>query len=129
MNFCIENKIIERVHFLGARSDVPDVLDALDLFVFSSLHEGLPVAVSEAMLAKVPMIVSDIEPLLEASNNGEFAEVFEVKNAEMLSEKILKLLKDKTLREELASRAHEFAKENFSIEAHLRQLKKLYESL
>jgi len=129
INFCIENKIIERVHFLGARSDVPDVLDALDIFIFSSLHEGLPVAVSEAMLANVPMIVSDIEPLLEVSDNGKYAEVFEVKNAEMLSEKILKLLKDKNLREDLASRALEFAKENFSIEAHLRELKKLYESL
>ena len=108
---------------------MPDVLDALDIFVFSSLHEGLPVAVSEAMLANVPMIVSDIEPLLEVSDNGKYAEVFEVKNAEMLSEKILKLLKDKKLREDLASRALEFAKENFSIEAHLRELKKLYESL
>lgn len=129
INFCIENHIIERVHFLGARNDVPDVLDALDIFVFSSLHEGLPVAVSEAMLANVPMIVSDIEPLLEVTDNGKYAEVFEVKNAEMLSEKILKLLKDKNLREDLARRALEFAKKNFSIEAHLRELKKLYESL
>ncbi|CAN5293012.1 glycosyltransferase family 4 protein [soil metagenome] len=129
INLCIKHKIIERVHFLGARSDVPDILDALDVFVFSSLHEGLPVAVSEAMLAKVPMIVSDIEPLLEVSGNGKYAEVFEVKNAEMLSEKILKLLKDTHLRKNLADRALEFAKENFSIEAHLRELKKLYDSI
>ncbi len=126
-NFCIENKIIERVHFLGGRSDVPDVLAALDLFVFSSLHEGLPVAMSEAMLSKVPLIVSDIEPLLEASANGKYAEVFPAQNHEILSEKMLKLLKDKDLREKLAARAFEFAEENFSIEAHLRQLKKLYE--
>ena len=128
INFCTENKIVEQVHFLGARSDVPDILDALDIFVFSSLHEGLPVAVSEAMLASLPMIVSDIEPLLEVSDNGKYAEVFEVKNADMLSEKILKLSTDKNLREDLASRALGFAKENFSIEAHLRELKKLYES-
>jgi glycosyltransferase involved in cell wall biosynthesis len=129
INFCIEHKIIERVHFLGARADVPDVLDALDVFVFSSLHEGLPVAISEAMLASVPMIVSDIEPLVEVSDGGKYAEVFPVKNAEALSEKILKLLKDAPLREDLASRAREFAAGNFSIEAHLRELKKLYESL
>ena len=129
INFCIENKIIDRVHFLGARSDVPDILNALDVFVFSSLHEGLPIAVSEAMLAGVPMIVSDIEPLLEATGDGKCAEVFPVKNAEILSDKILKLLKDERLREDLAKRAREFAKENFSIEAHLSELKKLYESL
>ncbi len=129
IRFCAENKIAEKVHFLGARSDIPDVLAALDVFVFSSLHEGLPVAVSEAMLARVPMIVSDIEPLLEASDGGKYAEVFPVKNVEILTGKILKLLKNARLREELANRAFEFAKENFSIEAHLRDLKKLYASL
>lgn len=129
VDFCRENGIADKVHFLGGRSDVPDILNALNLFVFSSLHEGLPIAMSEAMLAKVPLIVSDIEPLLEASENGNYAEVFPVQNAEILSEKIMKLLKDKDLRENLASRAFKFAEENFSIEAHLRELKKLYESL
>lgn len=129
LNFCIEHKIIERVHFLGGRSDVPDVLAALDLFIFSSLHEGLPVAMAEAMLAKVPLIVSDIEPLLEASDDGKYTEIFPAQNAEVLSEKMLKLLKDKNLREDLANRAFEFAQENFSIEAHIQSLKKLYESL
>jgi glycosyltransferase involved in cell wall biosynthesis len=129
INFCIDNRIIERVHFLGQRGDVPDVLAALDVFVFSSLHEGLPVAVSEAMLAGVPMIVSDIEPLLEATGDGRFAEVFPVKNAPVLSEKILRLLKNKAAREDLSRRARGFAEENFSIEAHLRELKKLYESI
>lgn len=127
--FCRENGIEARVHFLGMRSDVPDILAALDLFIFSSLHEGLPVAVSEAMLAGVPMIVSDIEPLLEATANGEFAGVFPVKNVEVLTEKILKLLDDEGSRKDLAARALEHAKENFSIHAHMRELKKLYESL
>jgi glycosyltransferase involved in cell wall biosynthesis len=129
VQFCDENKIADRVHFLGGRNDIPDVLASLDLFVFSSLQEGLPVAVSEAMLARAPMIVSDIEPLMEASGNGQYAEVFQTQNAAELAEKITKLLKDKKLREDLANRAFDFAAENFSIEAHLRELKKLYDSI
>lgn len=129
VSFCEERGIADRVHFLGARKDVPDVLAALDLFVFSSLKEGLPIAVNEAMLAKVPMIVSDIEPLLEASAGGEYAEVFHTQNASELAEKILKLLTNVNLREDLANRAFDFARENFSIEAHLRELKKLYHSI
>jgi len=129
LDFCEKNGIAEKVHFLGGRNDVPDILEALDLFVFSSLHEGLPVAVSEAMLANVPIIVSDIEPLLEASGNGKYAEVFPVQNAEVLSEKILKLLRDERLREDLATRALKFATENLSIQAHLRELRKLYNSI
>ena len=111
------------------RSDVPDLLAAMDLFVFSSLHEGLPVAVSEAMLAGVPMIVSDIEPLMEASANGQYAEVFPVKNVGILTEKILELLQDEDLRAGLAARALIHAEDNFSIDAHIRDLKKLYLSL
>ncbi len=129
VRFCKENNIADRVHFPGARGDIPDILASLDLFVFSSLQEGLPVAVTEAMLARVPMIVSDIEPLLEASGDGKYAEVFKTQNASELSDKILKLLKDKNLREDLANRAFDFARENFSIEAHLRELKKLYQSI
>lgn len=129
VTFCREAGIEDRVQFLGMRSDVPDILAALDLFVFSSLHEGLPVAVSEAMLAGVPMLVSDIEPLLEATANGEFAEVFPIKNVEVLTEKILKLLGDESLRNDVATRALKHAEQNFSIAAHMGELKKLYGSL
>jgi len=129
VDFCRTQAISDRVHFLGERRDVPDILAALDFFVFSSLQEGLPIAAAEAMLAKVPLIVSDIEPFLEASANGEYAEIFPVGNHEVLSGKILKFLKDESLREDLASRAFDYARENFSIEAHLTNLKNLYQSL
>jgi glycosyltransferase involved in cell wall biosynthesis len=129
VKFCKANNIAEKVHFLGVRNDVPDILAALDLFVFSSLHEGLPIALNEAMLAEVPLVVSDIEPLLEATENGKYAEVFQTKNATELSVKIIKLLQNKDLREDLAKRTKSFADETFSIEAHLSNLKSLYKSL
>lgn len=127
--FCVREGIAGRVHFLGARDDVPDILASLDVFVFSSLYEGLPIAVTEAMLAGVPLVLSDIEPLLEVSDGGNCAEIFPVKNAGALSGKIIKLLEDEDLRKDLAARAHRFAAENFSIEAHIRKLKKLYRTL
>ncbi len=129
LNFCIEAGIADRVHFLGGRSDVPDILAALDVFVFSSLHEGLPLAVSEAMLAGVPMIVSDIEPLLEATAGGEFAEVFHVADHDALSKKLSLLLADPAKRRDLSTRAKAFALDNFSIDSHLRALTQLYASL
>ena len=129
VKICAENGTSEKVQFLGGRGDVPDILHALDVCVSSSLAEGLPIAVNEAMLAGVPTILSNIAPLLEASNDGEFAEIFTVENESELSEKVLKLLANRDLRKDLAIRAKQFAKENFSIEAHLDKLHKLYERL
>jgi glycosyltransferase involved in cell wall biosynthesis len=108
---------------------VPNILNSLDLFVFSSLHEGLPIALNEAMLAKIPIVVSDIEPLLEATQNGKFAAVFPKRDSDKLADEIIKLLRNNELRRTFADQSFDFAKETFSIEAHLRNLKELYESI
>ena len=129
LNFCLERNITDRVHFVGARGDVPDILAELDVFVFSSLYEGLPVAVAEAMLAGVPMIVSEIAPLLEATANGEVAETFPVKDVSTLSGKLAGLLSSEPKRKELSRKALAYANENFSITAHLRDLKELYQTV
>jgi len=47
------------VQFLGSRSDVPDLLQAGDVFVFPSLYEGFPGAVLEAQAAGLPCVISD----------------------------------------------------------------------
>jgi glycosyltransferase involved in cell wall biosynthesis len=129
LEVCITNGIVDNVHFLGARPDVPDILDELDLFVFSSRQEGFPVAVSEAMLAGVPLIVSDIEPLREAVCDGEFGEMFLAGDFAELRQKIVGLLGDHERRLRLADSAREYALEHFSIDAHLQRLKDLYSRL
>ena len=54
--------IAERVRFLGVRSDVADLMQAMDVFVFPSLYEGLPVTMVEAQAAGLPCIISDKVP-------------------------------------------------------------------
>jgi glycosyltransferase involved in cell wall biosynthesis len=130
VSVCLEAGITNNVHFLGGRSDVADILSELDIFVLSSRQEGFPVAVSEAMLAGVPLIVSDIEPLREAIlDDGNLGEMFPVGNFQILSEKILGLLGDDARRHKLADNARIYARENFSVDAHLHRLKKLYAGL
>lgn len=129
VKICRESGISNRVFFLGARSDVPKILNSLDIFVLSSLHEGLPIAVLEAMLAKIPCVLSDIEPLLEVSKTGEFAEIFVTQNAEDLAQKLIKLAENESFRLELAKKSKFYAERNFSIEAHIANLKTLYESI
>lgn len=51
--------IDDKVHFLGARDDVPKLLNAFDVFVLPSLFEGLPIVLIEAQANGLPMVVSD----------------------------------------------------------------------
>ncbi|MEH7074914.1 glycosyltransferase family 1 protein [Neobacillus drentensis] len=54
-----ELNIQEKVKFLGVRSDINHLLQAFDLFLFPSLHEGLPVTLIEAQAAGIPCFISD----------------------------------------------------------------------
>ncbi len=51
--------ICDRVKFLGSRRDVPELMQAMDIFVFPSLYEGLPVTLIEAQAASLPCLISD----------------------------------------------------------------------
>ena len=54
--------IAEHVRFLGIRSDVSDLMQAMDVFVFPSLYEGLPVTMVEAQAAGLPCLISEKVP-------------------------------------------------------------------
>lgn len=55
--------IQDKVIFAGIRSDVPELMKAMDVFLFPSMYEGLPVAMIEAQAAGLPCIISDKVPI------------------------------------------------------------------
>jgi len=124
-----EAGLASRVHFLGQRSDLSKIVKSLDIYVFSSLQEGLPIALMEAMLSHKPAILSDIEPHLEVSCNGEYALTFRTGNPEDLARQMAGLADDAQKRRILADRAYTFAKRTFSIDAHIANLQDVYRSV
>ena len=52
-------KLDDSVHFMGVRKDIPDLLSAMDVFVFPSLFEGMPNVIIEAQANGVPCVISD----------------------------------------------------------------------
>lgn len=61
-HYAVEKGIVNKVHFLGVRLDVPEILAALDVFVFPSFYEGLGIVLIEAQAAGVPCVASDKVP-------------------------------------------------------------------
>lgn len=55
--------LTDKVIFAGVRSDVADLMNAMDVFVFPSNYEGLPVTMIEAQAAGLPCIISDKVPI------------------------------------------------------------------
>ncbi len=126
---CDRLKISDRVHFLGKRSDIPDILNSFDLFVLSSLHEGLPIALIEAMIVGLPCIASDIAPHREISAQGNVVRLFKTGDADALACALSELVSDKEARDALGMKGRNHALSEFSIEAHLAKVRIVYQSL
>lgn len=104
----------DEINFFGNRDDVPELLSKADIFVSASREEGFGLTIVEAMLAKVPVISSDVFGPKEIIKDGTGL-FFESENVKDLSDKIILLYQDEKLRNSLVDSAFEYAK-NFDIE-------------
>ena len=102
--------------FLGHRQDVSNVLKTVDVFVYPSYLEGLGTALLEAMTMGRPVAVSDIPTFKEFVKDGENGLYFKVKDPEDIAAKVVVLLKDRGLRQQLGDNAKSTALEKFGIE-------------
>lgn len=57
--YAIKKGVSEHIEFMGSRSDIAEFYQAMDLFLFPSFHEGLPIAGVEAQTADLPCLFSD----------------------------------------------------------------------
>lgn len=127
-NNCLDFKNknnLTRIHFLGARKDINNILNSLDIFVLSSNRDTFGIALVEAMYLKKPCIASDISPFKEVSENGKSCLLFKKGNENDLKNRINELIEDPSKRNQLIENAHERAK-IFSIENHIKNLKSSY---
>lgn len=121
--------IRDHVRFLGFVSDVPGLLNVLDVFTLPSLVECFPLSVLEAMAHAVPPVVTDVGGNREIIKEGETGYIVPPANPKALAENIIRLLKDKELAKSMGERASEEVQRKFSLETMLSQYEGLYNSL
>lgn len=105
----------DRVRFAGHRSDVPDVLGAIDVLAIPSLYEGTPLALFEAMAAGKAIVSSAVDGCAEVLEHGRTALLVPPRDKDALAAAIGTLLADPDQRRALseaaraASRAYDIA--------------------
>jgi len=90
--------LTSRVTLLGYRTDIKDLMNISDCFIFPSFQEGLPVSLMEAMASGLPVIASRIRGNVDLIIEGENGYLFDPHSVIELAEKIDKIYSDRELR-------------------------------
>ena len=85
----------QNVIFLGSRRDVPEIMPIFDVFTLSSLSEGLPIAILEAMATGVPVVATRVGGVPEVVVDGRTGLLVPPRNPEKLAEAIISILFDR----------------------------------
>jgi glycosyltransferase involved in cell wall biosynthesis len=117
------------VHFAGRRLDVEHLLPHFDLFISSSLWEGLPTVILEAMAAKVPVIGTAVSGTSELIEHGRTGLLIPPGDPKQLAEAILYMLDHPDVMQYMIQASYEVVRTRFSIEAVARQYERIYEQL
>jgi glycosyltransferase involved in cell wall biosynthesis len=106
----------EKIQFLGRRDDVPELLNAMDLFVFPTLFEGMANALMEAMAVGLPIITTNIPENKELITHAINGQLVAPKNVDQIIQEVYLLISDEEERNRIGIKARETAEKKFSLE-------------
>lgn len=118
----------DRVVFAGHRTDVPDLLAALDVFCISSLYEGTPLALFEAMAAARPVVSTAVDGCLEVLEDGVSGLLVPPQDAPALADALERVVTDGPLRETLGRRSLEESRK-YDVQACVDQMQSVYDEV
>jgi len=118
-----------KAHFLGLRSDIPEVLGAMDVFVLGSDYEGNPLSVLEAMASGLPTVSTAAGGVPNLFENGKEGFLVAPGDLQGLAKSMNTLLKYQAARESMGAAATSRAKENFDVSNMVRSYEQVYEDL
>lgn len=121
--------IRERLHLLGRRSDMPEVLSALDVFVLPSESEGMSNAILEAMAMQLPVVVTAVGGAPEQVEEGRSGFLVRYPDSAAMAERVIALLGQSRLRERIGAAARERVVSRYSATSMVRQIEELYAKL
>ena len=121
--------IVDKVVFTGFRNDIPELLQAADIYWLTSRSEGIPNTMLEAMSAGIPVVAFEIAGVAEVVRNGESGVLVPFEDVRMLADTTAALIDDPQRMKEIGERGQKRVSSDFSTgkmcddtERHLQEL-------
>jgi len=124
-----ELDITSNVFFLGERHDVPQLLQALDVFVLSSRSEGLSIALLEAMAGGLPIVATDVGGNSEVIVDGETGLLVPPGDPEALAQAMAAVATDRERTRSMGELGRKRVNEIYSLDAMVKQYEAVYDGL
>lgn len=104
----------KQVRLLGLRTDVRQLLSAADLFLLTSISEGIPVTFIEAMACHLPIVSTDVGGVKEVVEDGKTGLLAAASDDQKLADSIIRLVRDPSLRRSMGDCGRARAEQIFS---------------
>jgi len=108
--------VADRLILTGFRDDIPDLVQAADVYWLTSRSEGVPNTMLEAMAAKVPAVAFDIAGVSEVLKDGINGFLVPFEDVEGMVSATLKLIEDPALRRRIGEAGYQTVRSDFSLE-------------
>jgi len=118
--------IESRVHFLGTRYDRLELLNAMDVFALTSVSEGLPNTLLEAMSVGLPVVTTSVGGIPEVVTTQKDGLLVEPQNSQGFAKSLEQLLQASELRDQLGAAAHKRMESKFSLKNMVQEYENMY---
>ncbi|MFL5244368.1 MAG: glycosyltransferase family 4 protein [Gemmataceae bacterium] len=119
----------DRIQLLGYRADTRAIYEAMDVYALSSLREGLPNVLLEAMALEVPVVATRIAGVPRLITHGDNGLLVEPGSVEELARALTGVINDESLRHKLAKAGRQTIEARYSFRARMERIRALYDQL
>jgi glycosyltransferase involved in cell wall biosynthesis len=117
-----------KVHLTGNKNDPWKIYHSLDLFIMSSIYEGLGRSITEALSCGVPVVCTSVEGVPEIVRDDETGILVPPKDPGALANGIIKSLNDMDNARKMAEEGRKFVNENFDVKKMVDDIDTLYDT-
>ena len=124
-----EARLDDRIHFLGYRHDVPEIMAALHVKLFASEREGLPQVLVQADAVGVPILAFEAEGVREMVRDGVNGYVFKYGDIAAMSQALERFIADPEEARRMGQKGRQLVDDRWDISTMQRKTQELYEEL